>query len=322
MLSTVAPVPTEDDKPRRRPQWLPMAIGVAAFAAAVGFLTWRVRGQWSEISAALGNVGWATVVGGVALSAAGMVFVAVSWYPPLADAGCRRSRKRVTAWYFAGEIGKYIPGGIWPVVGRGELAHRSGIPRSKAYGSVAVSLTALLVANASLVILGSPWLSGGVVVALCVAAAIGAAAAGTLMLLPVLHARLPRRVRSLVDRSGLGFPARAPSLRDMLTLDLVAWGCIGGASVVFASAVSDSASPVGVAVAMLASWLIGFLIVPVPGGLGVREAVFVAAASGLSDAEALTVALLARTSLVLVDLVGAGAGAMVLLRRPLSRQES
>ena len=29
-------------------------------------------------------------------------------------------------WYFAGELGKYLPGGIWPVFGRGQLAYRRG----------------------------------------------------------------------------------------------------------------------------------------------------------------------------------------------------
>ena len=46
-------------------------------------------------------------------------------------------------WYFVGEIGKYVPGGIWPVVGRAELARRGGHPRSGAYASVALSLGAL-----------------------------------------------------------------------------------------------------------------------------------------------------------------------------------
>jgi hypothetical protein len=56
----------------------------------------------------------------------------------------------VIAWYYSGEIGKYVPGGVWPVVGRGELARRGGVPAGRAYSGVVLSLAALYLADLGL----------------------------------------------------------------------------------------------------------------------------------------------------------------------------
>jgi uncharacterized membrane protein YbhN (UPF0104 family) len=65
-----------------------------------------------------------------------------------------------------------------------------------------------------------------------------------------------------------------------------------------------------VALAAVVSWIIGF-VTPAPGGLGVREAVFVALA-GVAAGPAAAAAILARVLFVLVDGVGAGSGWLVL----------
>ena len=65
-----------------------------------------------------------------------------------------------------------------------------------------------------------------------------------------------------------------------------------------------------VALAAIVSWIIGF-ITPAPGGIGVREAVFVAFA-GVAAGPAAAAAILARVLFVLVDGSGAGVGWLVL----------
>ena len=71
------------------------------------------------------------------------------------------ARGRMLAWYFVGELGKYLPGGVWPVLGRGELARRGGVAPARAYASVALSLVTLYLA-AMLVAVGLlPFSLGG-----------------------------------------------------------------------------------------------------------------------------------------------------------------
>lgn len=60
------------------------------------------------------------------------------------------------------------------------------------------------------------------------------------------------------------------------------------------------------------SWLAGLVAIGAPGGLGVREAVFVSLARGLSAQVATAVAVLARMAFITADAAGA---ALALLAR-------
>src|SRR5690606_41727254 len=82
------------------------------------------------------------VAAALVLAAAGMTWVAACWRRALALSGPPPALSQTVAWYYAGEIGKYVPGGVWPVLGRGELARRGGVPRGRAYPSVGLSLAA------------------------------------------------------------------------------------------------------------------------------------------------------------------------------------
>ena len=62
--------------------------------------------------------------------------------------------------YFQGEIGKYIPGSVWAVLGRGELARREGLSRSSSYASVVSSLAALYLGGALTAALLLPFAAG------------------------------------------------------------------------------------------------------------------------------------------------------------------
>ncbi|MBF6841955.1 hypothetical protein, partial [Acinetobacter baumannii] len=59
-------------------------------------------------------------------------------------------------------MGKYLPGSVWPILGRGELARRGGVPRTRAYASVALSLALLYLAGLFVAAAFLPFaLSGG-----------------------------------------------------------------------------------------------------------------------------------------------------------------
>ena len=78
---------------------------------------------------------------------------------------------------------------------------------------------------------------------------------------------------------------------------------------------ADAGGDVGaIAFAAVLSWIAGFLAVPVPGGVGVREAVFVAAA-GLDPGVGAAVALVTRAVFMAVDAAGALGAAAWLAHR-------
>src|SRR5690606_4799199 len=102
--------------------------------------------EWDEAEAAISDAELTWLVVAVVLATAGMARIGPVWGRVLRRFGVHVGTGRVLAWYFVGELGKYLPGGVWPVVGRGELARRGGVPRTRAYASVALSLGMLYLA--------------------------------------------------------------------------------------------------------------------------------------------------------------------------------
>ncbi|HYI61170.1 MAG TPA: lysylphosphatidylglycerol synthase transmembrane domain-containing protein [Acidimicrobiales bacterium] len=287
-------------------------VGLVVVALAVAFVARRLAADWTAVRAAVADasVGWVAV--GLGLAVLAMAGIGWAWADVLALLGVRAGRGRVVAWYFVGELGKYLPGGVWPVVGRGEMARRGGVPRATAYASVALSLVTLYLAAMLLAVALLPFALGGdgpggaaVVLALL---PLGLAALHPRALAPVLA--LARRV------SGRALDLPVPRWRDSVATVvryLPTWVAIAGATVALARALDPGAPVARVAFAALLSWIAGFLAVPAPGGAGVREAVFTAA-SGLEPEIGAAVAVIARVAFVLVDGGGAALAAAALRR--------
>jgi uncharacterized membrane protein YbhN (UPF0104 family) len=96
---------------------------------------------------------------------------------------------------------------------------------------------------------------------------------------------------------------------------LPSWLLIGLASVTIAAAFGNSGTAVNLISATVISWVIGFLALPVPGGIGVRESAFIALATSLPGGVAAAVAVVARLVFVAVDATGAAATTALIGRR-------
>jgi uncharacterized membrane protein YbhN (UPF0104 family) len=109
-----------------------------------------------------------------------------------------------------------------------------------------------------------------------------------------------------------------PSWRDSVELVLrhaPAWFFIGTATWFVAQAFDPHAGWVELMLPSVLSWVIGFVVVPVPGGIGVREAAFTATAVSLDHGIGATVAVVSRLVFMLVDALGALLASVVLRRR-------
>lgn len=288
-------------------------VGLVIGGLAASFVVRTLLRDRDQIGDALSgaSAGWLGL--GLALAALGMLAIALPWRRALHLLGADLPVGQLVARYFVGEVGKYLPGGIWPILGRGELARRRGVRRSAAYGSVALSLVALYLGAMFVVAAGLPALLAG---------DDGTGPIGVVLLLPIglvcLHpAALGRAVR-LVERVSrrhldLAIPTWRASVA-LVGLYVPAWLAIGAATWAVARALDPSAGLVAVGAAAVLSWVVGFVLVPVPGGVGVREAVFVAAAGSLDPGIAAATALAARLLFVTVDGLGAAIGSLALRR--------
>ena len=287
--------------------------GVIAIAAGV-FVVRAIASQWTEVRSSLAHADVAWLVAGVIVAGLAMIAIAVPWRRALLLLGVETSLHHTVVWYFVGEIGKYVPGGIWPVLGRGELARRGGLQRSAAYASVVLSLAALYL---------SAMLVTAVLVPLRFLDAGDTSALWVLVLLPIglllLHHRvldwLVRRAERLLRRE---LPVQVPPWSASLGLVaryLPSWLLIGTATWCIARAFDASVGWMTIAPAAILSWVVGFVLVPVPGGVGVREAAFVAlVGTSIPSSTRATIAIVARLTFMLVD-AGGAAIAATLLRR-------
>lgn len=287
--------------------YLGLGIGVAGIA----FVTRLVIQEWDDITEAVSEARPAYLVGAVLLGLLGMTLIGINWLALL-----RRMKAVVPlssgfAWYFVGQLGKYVPGGIWPVVGRAELATRAGVTRRAAYTTTATSMFCA-------------YLAAGVTGAALAPAALGAplplAVAAALVVLggvaAVLHPRIigmVLRVAERVVRRPLlaQTPPWGATLRT-LARHIPVWLLVAASTWAVARALSISVDFLLLAAATPLAWLIGFLIIGLPGGLGVRESVFVAfVAPDTTRAHALSIALLSRLVFVAVDITGAAGATLV-----------
>ncbi|HKA85470.1 MAG TPA: lysylphosphatidylglycerol synthase transmembrane domain-containing protein [Acidimicrobiales bacterium] len=307
MLGTAPDPPRSAADPpapsRRRWVRLPTAVGVVLALVCLGFVAATLASEWAEVRDRIADAapGWLVLA---VLSAAGaMTWIAWCWEDALGLVGHRPGRRRVIAWYYSGEIGKYVPGGVWPVVGRGELARRGGVPASRAYPSVALSLATLYLAGLTV---------AAVLVPLDLAQqAESPAALALLLLLPLglaaLHPAVLGRARRLVVRlTGRGGDVPLPEWRATVGVVLryvPAWLFIWAATWFVARALVPDPPILRIGIATTLSWAAGFAAVPVPAGAGIREAVFVATA-GMAGGVAATVAVASRLAFVLVDAAG------------------
>ena len=285
-------------------------IGIVACA----FVVKTLGSEWDRVRESIrdASLGWLGV--GLVAACLGMTAIAAGWTNVLTLLGAPHvGRWRVIGWYYVGELGKYLPGGVWPVLGRGELARRGGVGRSVAYASVGLSLATLYLAAAMTALVFLPFsLAGG--------GHIGAELL-LLLLLPfgllALHPRVIQPFLRLARRATkreLEVPV--PPWRDtvgVVARYIPAWVFVAAATWCVARAIDPDAPVSRIAFAAVLSWIAGFAAVPVPAGAGVREAVFIAA-SGLDPSLGATVAIASRVLFIIADGGGAAVSAPLLRR--------
>ena len=296
---------------------LSTVAGIVVAAAGCVFVANRLAVGWTEYKDAIAGARWGWLLVALPLAAVGMTSVGMVWRRIIIAIGGDVSRREIFVWYQLGQMAKYLPGGLWPMVGRSEMAVRGGLRRTLAYNSVALSmgsayLCATLVSAALVpfIVLTSDDLGGGLWVFVLIPI-------GLLVLHPAVLGRAFRLAEKVL---GGAEEQQVPPWSESVKLVLrhtTSWLCIGVATWFVALTFDPNAPLLEVVFAGILSWVIGFVVVFVPGGLGVREAAFTAAAGGALDPEiAATVAVVSRLVFMSGDALGAAIAVGVRRRLP------
>jgi glycosyltransferase 2 family protein len=292
-------------------------VGIAIGVAGIAFVTRRIIRDRSEIADALSSAepGWLVVGGATGLVA--MVAIGVNWLLILRRTGAPAPWRRGMSWFFVGQLGKYVPGGIWPIVGQAELAHRGAIPRGAAYFSTAMSMVATFLGAATVAaVTGLISPSDGRLLPSVIVAALAAG-------LVVLAAPAARSaVHELAGRATTR-ELRLPDPRWFVLLvvrHVPVWLAFSGMNVFAVVALGadlDAALVVELIFVTCISWMAGFVVVGVPGGIGVRETIFITmTTASLGAGVAVSAAVLSRVVSIAVDLIGAASAVAIARTAP------
>jgi uncharacterized membrane protein YbhN (UPF0104 family) len=294
-------------EPSRRPGTFQIArilVGVSLFAAVL-IVTAR---QWRDVSDTLADIGGLAMVAALALALTGLAASALTWRLSLRELGGHVSVPAALKVYLVGQLGKYIPGSVWALVIQMELARGAAVRRTQSFGAGVVAVGVNIVTGSALALAALP-LAGGDSRLRYLGAGLGIALCAVAIAPPVLG-----RVADLGLRLARQAPLdNRPSWSGILkagAFSVVSWLSYGFAlSVLAIGAGAEPAETVALALPAVAlAMTIGFLVALAPSGIGVREAVLVAALAPVLDpSTALGVALALRLVSTLADLIAAAA---------------
>lgn len=280
-------------------------VAVLAYGGQLVGAHWTdVRALSATLTPSWGRIAWSACI--VAVSYAVLI---ATWRAMVNAWGSSLGAGQAARIWFVSNLGRYVPGKVWQIGAMGVMASEAGVPPAAAVGSsLVIALVNILV--------------GFGVVAATGAESFGAIGADPralwipLGVLALITASLPWTLTSLVRFTGqlTGKPVEAPSL-PAAAVWMAAAGCTaawvlyGLAFQHFAIGVlgSAAAGDAGAYVAVFTlSYLIGFLTLVAPGGIGVREVAMGAmlTAAGLTTGPEATILVVAsRLWLTVLEIV-------------------
>ena len=278
-------------------QW----AGLAVLLLFVGLYLSR---QWDEIRQVSLTIHWPGLVVSQLVLTVGLGLLPLGSWVTLDDLGARLPA--VTVWhvFFVSNLAKYLPGSIWALPSRAVLYTRHGISKTRS-GAELFWEVLVMSASAAFVSLLALRLLIRYVSAELMAAAVGAA-----LLVGLLGALPP--VRRFARRQFLRFDATLSpgGLLRTFAVYALSWVIMG---IAFAGMVASimpafnwawTPELVGL---FTGSWLVGFLAIFAPGGIGVRDLLLALGLSAyLHDPLPTVAAVIARVMWTLAELLGLG----------------
>lgn len=285
----------------------------ALVALLLAACVWALVTSWDDVTDVLPKVGAlrfalstvAAVGAGLALAVGWRILLVDIARHDVADVQDRIGHIEATAVFSASQLGKYIPGSVWPVVAQMSLARRHGIARMTVAAAFVTQMLLLVVTAVVTAAVTLPWVDAEELRTrwwlLVVAPAV------CLVLVPTVQRRVLALAGRVLKRPlAVAFP-RPRAMAGAVAASVVTYVLFGVHLAVLASPISpdgDGRVFVQSIGAFALAWAAGFVVIFAPAGLGVREVVLkLTMASVLVSADATAVAVLSRTSLVIADLV-------------------
>ncbi|CAN5137386.1 lysylphosphatidylglycerol synthase transmembrane domain-containing protein [soil metagenome] len=225
------------------------------------------RGHGEEVLAAIRSTSVGSVLAASVLVLLGLIVTSVAWLELLRGFGHPLPGGVGRSVFFVGQLGKYVPGGLWSIGAHAHLARDHGVPL-RVTASTSLTFLGLNLATAGVVV-GGVAATGVEVGPLSRLAGLALAVGSLVLLVPLVVNRLAGLV------AGVVLPLRWRDLASLVVLMAITWTSYAGAVVVLSPEPSWSGLPRAAAAFALA-YAIGVAVVIAPAGVGAREVTLVA----------------------------------------------
>ncbi len=259
------------------------------------------------------RLAWLPLLASWAVLAVQIVLVGSVWQQTLRLTGGELSWHSGVAIWLQAQLARYIPGGVWEYAGRYALSSASGVNRRALGLSVGVEM-ALQAASGAVFLVAALLLRSDDATGDFLLPALGLVAACALLLMPPVFSRLVNAGLHLLRRPSLTLRLTYSDLVKLFVLALLGHALNGLGFVLFLSGLIELprvAVPLVLA-GFIGAWLIGYLAVFVPTGMGVREGALALLLQGVLPAAPLGAAALGyRVFVALRDLMAALLGRLL-----------
>lgn len=286
-----------------RPGWRQGILRWGLLALVVGAFAWAVGDRWADVRDSLGEVPTWSLFVAWGLATLGLIGPWRAWDAVVTDLGTHLESGTSAKIFFVGQLGKYLPGAVWPVLLQMRLAKDVELSRTRIALSFVVTLIIGVATGLAVGTLALPaFLNDGR----------RQVAWLLLLLLPLALATLFPHVLGWVARLILRVTRRPaadvtltwPGIRRAVAGTCTFW-VVGGLHLWLLTIVLGGEALPSLAASLGALALgvsLGPLVVVLPAGAGLREAVLVAGLTTvLPLPDAVGAALVSRAIMVLGD---------------------
>lgn len=291
--------------------------------AVVALVLWRassqLAGQWDTVRARAGALrpDWLLVAASMLLVLATYAVLVHAWRSLVAAWGSQLAFWPASRIWAVSNLGRYIPGKVWSIAVMGLLSRQAGVSAGAASGAaVAGTLVNIAAGFSVMLVAGMPVLrsvapgGAGVALAVAVLATVG------LLLMPVALTPALRVAARLLKRDVPVREAPPRVLWLVVLANIAAWVGYGVAFRVLALSLAPGSAGnwLEYLAVFTGSYLVGYLALVIPGGIGVREFALVGSLTALGLATPVEAWLLAAVSRLWLTVLEIAPGLLFLAR--------
>lgn len=296
-------------------KWFLRAIAVAVIGAAVYFVVRTVVRDWAVISEYEWSLKWWLLLASIAIGCAASFVNAKVMQRIMKAFGARVPFSRFGFLFMAANFGRYVPGKVAQIAGLLVFMKREGVPRTVTFASMVVYQGLLiLVAGIVGISLVGPEIITKAAPGISIWVVFAAAIVGIVLTIPSIMERIVNLGLGLLKRERIVYDL---SIRDWAVAFIalvIGWILFGIAFAVMNASITglEIAQFPYACGAFVLAFMIGWLVLIAPGGLGVREGILLLILAAIYPSGiAGLIATVARVWIFIIEAVSLGIAALI-----------